>query len=158
MSLFSFLLKFFIVQFSHSVVSNSLRPHELQHARLPCSSPTPGVYLNSCPLSRWCHPTTQSLSSPSPTILNLSPQQYLFKWVSSLHQVARVLEFPLQHQPFQWIYRTDFLLDGLIGSPCSPRDSQESSPAPQFESINSLVLRFLYYSNWFPLQWKVLRL
>jgi len=45
------------VQFSHSVVSNSLRPHGLQHARPPCPSPTPGVYSNSCPLSRWCHPT-----------------------------------------------------------------------------------------------------
>ena len=44
------------VQFSHSVVSDSLRPHELQHARPPCPSPTPGVHSNSCPLSRWCHP------------------------------------------------------------------------------------------------------
>ena len=45
------------VQFSHSVVSSSLRPHGLQHSRLPCLSPTPGVYSNSCPLSQWCHPT-----------------------------------------------------------------------------------------------------
>ena len=48
------------VQFSRSVVSNSLRPHELQHARPPCPSPTPGVYPNSYPLSRWCHPTISS--------------------------------------------------------------------------------------------------
>ena len=48
------------VQFSHSVVSDSLQPHELQHARLPCSSPTPGVYSNPCPLSRWCHTTISS--------------------------------------------------------------------------------------------------
>ena len=48
------------IQFSHSVMSNSLRPHELQHARPPCSSPTRGVYSNSCPLSRWCHPTISS--------------------------------------------------------------------------------------------------
>ena len=54
------------VQFSCSVMSDSLRPHELQHARLPCPSPTPGVYTNSCPLSRWCHLTISSLSSPSP--------------------------------------------------------------------------------------------
>ena len=54
------------VQFSRSVMSDSLRPHELQHARLPCPSPTPGVYTNSCPLSRWCHLTISSLSSPSP--------------------------------------------------------------------------------------------
>ena len=49
------------VQFSHSVMSDSLRPHELQHARPPCPSPTPGVYSNSCPLSQWCHPTISSV-------------------------------------------------------------------------------------------------
>ena len=64
--------------------------------------------------------------------------------VSSLHQVAKVLEFQLQHQSFQWIFRTDLLQNGLVGSPCSPRDSQESSPTPQFKSINSLELSFLY--------------
>ena len=67
------------------------------------------------------------LSSPSPPTFNLFQHQGLFKWVSSLHQVAKVLEFKLQHQSFQWIFRTDFLQDGLAGSPCSPRDSQESS-------------------------------
>ena len=60
------------------------------------------------------------------------------------HQVAKVLEFQLQHQSLQWIFRTDFLLDGVVGSPCSPRDSQDSSSAPQFKSINYLVLSFLY--------------
>src|SRR5574340_862613 len=49
------------VQFSHSVVSDSLRPHESQHVRPPCSSPTPGVHPNSCPSSRWCHPTISSV-------------------------------------------------------------------------------------------------
>ena len=52
------------VQFSCSVVSDSLWPHELQHARLPCPSPTPGVYPNSCPLSWWCHPTISSSVIP----------------------------------------------------------------------------------------------
>ena len=75
------------------------------------------------------------LSSPF-AALNLSQHQGLFKWVSSSHQVAKVLEFQLQHQSFQWTPRTD-LQDGLVGSPCSPRDSQESSPTPQFKSINS---------------------
>ena len=84
------------------------------------------------------------LSSCSPPALNLSQHQRLFKWVSSLHQVTKVLEFQLEHQFFQWTPRTDILWDGLVGSPCSPRDSQESSPAPQFKSINSLVLSFLY--------------
>ena len=84
------------------------------------------------------------LSSPSPPALNLSQHQGLFQWVSSSHQVAKVLELQLQHQSLQWIFRTDFLYDGLVWSPCSPRDSQESSPKPQFRSINSLVLTFLY--------------
>ena len=97
------------VQFSSSVVSDSLRPHELQHGRPPCPPPTPGVYSNSCPLSQWCHPTILSLSSPSPPALNLCQHQGLFQCVISSHQVAKVLEFQLQHQSFQWIFRTDFL-------------------------------------------------
>ena len=76
------------------------------------------------------------LSSPSPLALNLSQHPGLFKWVSSSHQVAKVLEFQLQHQSFQWTPRTDLLYNGLAGSPCSPRDSQESSSTPQFKSIN----------------------
>ena len=68
------------------------------------------------------------LLSPSLPAFNFSQHQGLFKWVSSLHQVANVLEFQLQHQSFQWIFRTAFLWDGLVGSPCNPRNSQESSP------------------------------
>ena len=83
------------------------------------------------------------LSSPSPA-LNSSQHQGLFKWVSSSHQVAKVLEFQLQHQSLQWTLRTDLLKDGLIGSPCIPTDSQESSPTPLFKSINSSALGFLY--------------
>ena len=64
------------------------------------------------------------LSAPSPSAFNLSQHQGLFKWVSSLHQVAKVLEFQLQHQSLQWTPRTDLLQNGLVGSPCSPRDSR----------------------------------
>ena len=63
------------LQFSCSVMSNSLRPHELQHTRLPCPSPTPRAYSNSCPLSRWCHPTISSSVIPSPPAFNLSQQR-----------------------------------------------------------------------------------
>ena len=97
------------VQFSPSVVSNSLRPHELQYARPHYPSPTPRVYSNSCPLSWWCHPTISSSVVPSPLAFNVSQHQGLFQWVSSSHQVAKGLEFQLQHQPFQWIFKTDFL-------------------------------------------------
>ena len=84
------------------------------------------------------------LSSPSPPAFNLSQHQDLFQWVSSSHQVAQVLEFQLQHQSFLWIFRTDFLYDWLVGSPCSPKESQESSPTPQFKNINSLAFSLLY--------------
>ena len=84
------------------------------------------------------------LSSPSPPAPNPSQHQGLFQWVNSSHEVAKVLEFQLQHQSFQWTPRTGLLQDGLVGSPCSPRDSQESSPTPQFKSINSLALSFLH--------------
>ena len=75
------------------------------------------------------------LSSPSPPALNLAQHQGLFKWVSSSHQVAKILELQLQHQSFQWIFRMDFLYDWLVWSPYSPRDSQESSPTPEVKSI-----------------------
>ena len=85
------------------------------------------------------------LSSPSsPPAISLSQHQGLFQCVGSSHQVAKVLELQLQHQSFQWLFRTDFLQDELVGSPCSPRDSQESSPTPQFISISCLALSFLY--------------
>ena len=64
--------------------------------------------------------------------------------VSSSHQVANILEFQLQHQLFQRIFSTDLLQNGLVWSPCNPGDSQESSPKPQFRSINSSALSFLY--------------
>ena len=84
------------------------------------------------------------LLSPSPPAFNLYLYQGLFHWVSSSYQVAKVLEFQLQHQSFQWTLRTDLLQNRLVGSPCRPRDSQESSPTPQFKSINFLALSFLY--------------
>ena len=84
------------------------------------------------------------LSPPSPPAHNLSKDQGLFQWIFSLHQVARVLELQLQHQSFQEIFRVNFLSYWLVWSPYTPRDSQESSPAPQFESINSLALSLLY--------------
>ena len=80
---------------------------------------------------------------PPPTFCP-SQHQGLFQLVSSSYQVAKVLEFQYQHQVFQWVFRTDFLQDGLVGSPCSSRDSQESPPTPQAKSINSSALSFLY--------------
>ena len=89
-----------VSQLSRSVMSNSLQPHGLEHARLPCSSPTPRAYSNSCLSCRWCHPTISSSVIPFSSHLNLSQHQGLFQWVSSLHQVTKGLEFQLQHQPW----------------------------------------------------------
>ena len=111
--------------------------------RLSCPFLSPRVYSNSCPLSFWCHPTISSSITPFSSTLNFSQNQSLSQWVSSLHQVAKVLEFQLQHQSFQWIVRADFLQDWLVWSPCSLRDSWESL-ASEFENINSSVLSHFY--------------
>ena len=133
------------IQFSHSVVSDSLWPHESQHARPLCPSPTPGVYTNLCPSSRWCHPAISSSVIPSsscPQSLPASktfPMSQLFAWGGqSIGVSALASVLPMNTQ-------ADLLQNGLVGSPCSPRDSQESSPTPQFKSINSSVLSFLRY-------------
>ena len=84
------------------------------------------------------------LSSPSPPAPNPSQHQSLFQWVNFSHEVAKVLEFQLQHHSLRRNPRADLLQNGLVGSPCSPRDSQESSPTPQFKSIVSLTLSLLH--------------
>ena len=72
--------------------------------------------------------SSHALSSPYSPAFNVAQHQGLFQWVSSSHQVAKILGLQLQHQSFQWIFRTDFLEDWLVWSLCSPRDSQDSSP------------------------------
>ena len=99
-------------------VGKTTRPARYQFSSVPKSCltlcnpmgplPTPGACSSSCSSSWWCHPS-HPLSSPSPPAFNLSQKQGLLQSVSSLHQVAKVLEFQLQHQSFQWIFRTDFL-------------------------------------------------
>ena len=128
------------VQFSRSVVSDSLRPHELQHARPLCPSPTPGVHSDLHPSSQWCHPAISSSVVPFSSCPQSLPGQSLFQWVNSSHEVAKVLEFQPQQHSFQRNPRVDLLQNGLVGSPCSPRDSQESSSVPQFKSVNTSAL------------------
>ena len=120
------------VQFSRSVMSESLQPHELQYARLPCPSPTPRACSNSCPLSQWCHWTISSSVGPFsscfqsfPASVSFPVSQFFASGCQSIGTSASVSVLPMNIQ------------DGL-------RDSQESSPTPQFKSINSSVLSFLY--------------
>ena len=97
------------VQFSRSVVSDSLQPYELQHTRLPCPSPTLGVYSDSCPLSRWCHPAISSSVIPFSSCLQSFPPSRSFPMSQFFPSGGQVLEYQLQHQSFQWIFSTDFL-------------------------------------------------
>ena len=132
------------VQLICSVVSDSLRLHGLQHVRPPCPSPTPGVYPNSRPLSQWCHPTISSSVihfSSCPQSFPKSgsfPVSQLFASGGQSIGVSASTSLPPMN------IQDCFHKDGLIGSPCSPRDSQESSPTPQFKSINFSVLSFLH--------------
>ena len=86
------------VQFSLSVVSDSLRPHGLHHARPPCPSPSPGAYPNSCPSSQWCHPTISSRIIPF-SCLQSCPASRFFQWVSSLHRWPKYWRFSLSISP-----------------------------------------------------------
>ena len=83
-------------------------------------------------------------SSPSPPAPNPSQYQSLFQRVNSSHEVTKALELQLQHHSFQRNPRTDLLQNGMVGYPCSPTDSQESSPTLQFKRINSLALSLLH--------------
>ena len=128
------------VQFSHSVVSNSLRPHESQNARPPCPSPSPGVHSDSRPSSHWCHlaisvvPFSSCPSIPSSIRVFSNDSTLCMRWPkywSFSFSIIPSKEIPLPQ-------------NGLVGSPCSPRDCQQSSPMPQFKSINSSALSFLH--------------
>ena len=125
-------------------MSDSFWPHRLQHARIPCPSLFPEICRNACPLSRWCHPTISSSVAPFSC-----PQSFP---ASGSFPMSRLFasggwSIGAQHQSFQWILRVDFLWDWLAWFPCCQRGSQKSSPAPQFESINSSVLNLLYGPN-----------
>ena len=118
-------------------------PWIAQHTRPPYPSPTLRFHSNSCPSSQWCHPAISSSVIPFSPALNLSQHQsfsvsQLFTWGDQRTGVS-ALASVLQITP-----RTDLLQNGLVGYPCSPRDSQETSPTPQFKRINSSALSFLH--------------
>ena len=128
------------VQFSHSVVSDSLQPHGLQHARLPCSSPTPGACSNSYPLSWWCHPTILSSVILFSSCLQSFPvsgsfpmSQFFASGSQSIGVSASASVLPMNIQDWFPLGMT-----GLIS--LQSRGLSESSPTPQFKSINYLVL------------------
>ena len=132
------------VQFSCSVMSDSLRLHELKHARPPCPSQTPTVYSNSCPLSRWCHPAISSSVIPFSSHLQSFPASGSFQMNQFFTSGGQSIGVSASTSVLPMNTRTYLLQDGLVGSPCCPRDSQESSPTPHFKSINYLALSFLH--------------
>ena len=133
------------VQSSRSVVSNSLRPHELQHSRPPCPSATAKVHSNSRPSSRWCHPAISSSVVPfssCPQSLPVSksfPLSQLFTWGGQSTGVSALASFLPENtqgwSPSEWTGWMSLQSKGL---------SQESLPKAQFKSIKSLALSFLY--------------
>ena len=132
------------IQFSHSVVSDSLWPHKLQHTRPPCPSPIPRVHPNPSPSSRWCHPTILSSVVPFSSCPQSYPasgsfpvSQFFTSGGQSIGVSASTSMLPMNTKDWSPLGWTGWMS-------CSPRDSQESSPTPQFKSINSSVLSFLY--------------
>ena len=132
------------VQFSHSVVSYSLQPHEPQHARPPCPSPTARVHPNPCPLCWWCHPNISSSVIPFSSCPQSFPASGSFQisqlFTSSGQSIgasASTSVLPVNTQDWSPLGCTGWI-------PCSPRDSQDSSQTPQSKSIESSVLSFLY--------------
>ena len=120
------------------------QPHKLQHARPPCPSPTPGVHPNSYPLSQWCHATISSSVVPFSSHLQPLPasgsfqmSQFFTSGGQSIGVSASASVLPMNTQDWSPLGWTGWI------SLC-PRDSQESSPTPQFKSINSSALSFLY--------------
>ena len=131
------------VQFSCSVMSNSLQSHEPQYAKPPCPSPTPRVHPNPCPSSQWCHPTISSSVVPFSSCLQSFPASGSFQMSQlstsggqSIRVSVSTSVFPMNTQDWS-----------LGWTPCRPRDSQEPFPTPQFKSINSSALGFLYSST-----------
>ena len=130
-------------------MSDSLGPHGLQHSRLPCRSPIPWAYSNWCPSSPWCHPTISSSVVPFSSCLHSSPASGSFLRSHFFALGGQSIGVSTSASVLPMNIQDWFPLRWLVGSPCSPRDSQESS-TPQFKSINSLVLSFFMVQLLYP--------
>ena len=138
-------------QFSCLVVSDSLRPHGLHYARLPCPSPTPGAYSNSCPSSQWCHSTISS-SVSSFFCIQSFPASGSFPVSHFFTSGPQRIEFQLQHQSSQSIFRmASFRMDGLDllevqGTLKSLLQHHSSKvPIPQHSAFYMVQLSHLYW-------------
>ena len=138
------IVQFSSLQFGHSVMSDSLRPHGLQHTRPPCPSPTPGVYSNSCPLSWWCHPTISSSVIPFSSHLQSFPasgsfpmSQFFASGGQSIGVSASLSVLPMNIQ--------DWLPSGWAGwISLQSKGLSRVFSNTTVQNINSSTLSFLY--------------
>ena len=141
MALIRLHVRFLVSQFNHSVVSDSLRPHELRHVRPPCSSPTPGVHSNSHPSSKWCHPAISSSVIPFSSCPQSLPASRSFPMSQLCMRRTKYWSFsfsisPSNEHPGLVSFRMDCLdLLAVQGT---------HQPGPQFKNINSLALSSLH--------------
>ena len=143
---FSFLHWFSSVQFSCSVMSNSLRPHGLQHARTPCPSPIPGAWSNSCPLSQWWHPTISSSAIAFSSSLQSFPASGSFPMSVLRIRWPKYWSFSFSINPSnEYSGLISFRIDWF--DLLAVRGTQESSSTLQLKIISSLAFSFLY-RNW----------
>ena len=130
---------------SHSVISDSLWSHGLQHARLPlpCLLPPPRACSNLCPSSQWCHPTISSSVVPFSSCLQYFPTSGFFNESASHIRWQNYWSFSFSISPSnEYSGLNSFRINWW--SPCCPRDPHGSSPTPQLKVINSLLLSLLY--------------
>jgi len=132
------------VQFSHSVVSNSLWPHGLQHGRFPCPSPTPRACSNARPLSRWCHPTISFSVVSFFSCLQSFSASWSFPMSQFFTSGGQSIGVSASASMLSMNIQDWFLLVWTSWISLQSKDSQQSSPTPQFKSINSSALSFLY--------------
>ena len=147
------------VQFSCSVMSDSLQPHELQHTRPPCPSPTPGVYSNSCPSSRWYHPAISPFVIPFSSCTPIPPSIRVFSSESILHmRRPKYWSFsfsisPSKEHPGLMSFRMDWLdllaVQGTLKSLLQHHSSKASTfPCSDFFTVDLIICLFVFFPLW----------
>ena len=142
------LTKHYYLLFGYSVVSDSLWPHGLQPSRLPCPSLSLRVCSDSCPLSQWFHLTISSSATPFSSWSQSFPASGSFLMSHLFASGGQSLRASTLASTLSVNIQGWFPLNWLVWSPCYPKDSQESSPTPQFEGISSLALSLFITSTW----------
>ena len=134
----------YLLLFSHSVMSDSLQPLGLKHARIPCHSPCPGACSSLCPLSWWCHPTISSSVIPFSSCLQSLPASGSFQMTVLCIRLSKYWSFSFNISPSNEYSGLISFRMNCLESPSCPRDLQESYATPLFKSINSCAFSPLH--------------